>query len=394
MPTKHENQLYTPQFLLICFGQFLFFMSFNMIIPELPDFLTSLGGEDYKGFIISVSAIMAGLARPFSGKIADTVGRKSVVFFGICATVICAISYPIFAYILPFFFIRFFHGLAVGFAPTGNSALIADIADESRRGEAMGVMGLISNTGTSIAPVLGSFLTKSYGIDIMFFSSALLALGSLAALAFVHETLQNRVRFHRQLLVIRRHEILEENVLPAALVMALCIFTYGGFLTVIPDYSKNFGIENKGIFFTIYTLSSVLTRTTAGKFSDKYGRVIVLKYALLLALVSLLSFMYAKNALHFYAASVIYGAAVGMYSPALFAWAADLSHREHLGRGMSTIYIALEVGIAAGAFFSGLIYDNVIENLYWVFFLAFFLNVLALIYLQFFCGKGKKNEIA
>jgi MFS family permease len=330
---------------------------------------------------------MAGLARPFSGKIADTVGRKAVVFFGIFATVICSASYPIFAYILPFFIIRFFHGLAVGFAPTGNSALIADIATESRRGEAMGVMGLISNTGTSIAPVLGSFLTKSYGIETMFFSSALLALCSLATVFFVHETLQNKVRFHRQLLIIRRHEILEENVLPAALVMALCIFTYGAFLTVIPDFSKHLGIENKGIFFTIYTLSSVFTRIAAGKFSDKYGRVIVLKYALSVALLSLLTFMYASNATHFYAASVVYGAAVGMYSPALFAWAADLSHREHLGRGMSTIYIALEVGIAAGAFFGGMIYGNVIENLYWVFFSSFILNVFALIYLHFFCKK-------
>ena len=55
----------------------LFFMtSFNLIIPELNDFITKLGAPDKKGLIITLFTISAAISRPFSGKIADLVGRK------------------------------------------------------------------------------------------------------------------------------------------------------------------------------------------------------------------------------------------------------------------------------------------------------------------------------
>ena len=59
----------------------LFFMiSFNLIMPQLNDFITELGGATYKGLIITFFTIAAALSRPFSGKLADLIGRKKVVF--------------------------------------------------------------------------------------------------------------------------------------------------------------------------------------------------------------------------------------------------------------------------------------------------------------------------
>ncbi|WP_416866517.1 MAG: hypothetical protein ACMVP2_02035 [Imperialibacter sp.] len=57
-----QQKIYTWQFMLLCFSSLLFFSSFNMIIPELPAFLTSIGGGDYKGLIISVFTLTAGLS--------------------------------------------------------------------------------------------------------------------------------------------------------------------------------------------------------------------------------------------------------------------------------------------------------------------------------------------
>jgi hypothetical protein len=51
---------FSLQYILLCLSSFLFFASFNMLIAELPDYLTSLGGEDYKG-LISLFTVTAGL---------------------------------------------------------------------------------------------------------------------------------------------------------------------------------------------------------------------------------------------------------------------------------------------------------------------------------------------
>ena len=72
-------KIYSSHFWLLCVSTILFFASFNMLIPELPEFLTRLGGEQYKGFIISLFTLTAMASRPFSGKLTDMMGRKPVM---------------------------------------------------------------------------------------------------------------------------------------------------------------------------------------------------------------------------------------------------------------------------------------------------------------------------
>ncbi len=65
-----------------------------MIIPMLPDYLTSLGGGEYKGLIIALFTITAGLSRPFSGKLADKIGRLPVMIFGAVVCFVAGLAYP------------------------------------------------------------------------------------------------------------------------------------------------------------------------------------------------------------------------------------------------------------------------------------------------------------
>ena len=42
--SQAPSRLYTRPFILLCLSNVLFSGSFNMMIPELPNFLTSMGG--------------------------------------------------------------------------------------------------------------------------------------------------------------------------------------------------------------------------------------------------------------------------------------------------------------------------------------------------------------
>ena len=81
LPTA-STRPYTIGFWLMCLSSFLFFLSFNLLLPELPDHLTRLGGGEYKGYIIALFTLTVAISRPFSGKLADTVGRIPVMVFG------------------------------------------------------------------------------------------------------------------------------------------------------------------------------------------------------------------------------------------------------------------------------------------------------------------------
>ena len=112
-----------------------------MLIPELPAYLTSMGGAEYKGFIISLFTLTAGLSRPFSGRLTDRVGRIPVMAFGSLVCFVCGFLYPVFITVVPFLLLRLGHGFSTGFKPTGTAAYIADIVPANRRGEALAQPG-------------------------------------------------------------------------------------------------------------------------------------------------------------------------------------------------------------------------------------------------------------
>src|SRR6478735_12087651 len=164
-------------------------LSFSIMIPELPGFLTSLGGAEYKGLIIALFTLMAGISRPFSGKLTDTIGRVPVMIFGSLVCVACSLLYPVLTTVSGFLLLRFFHGFSTGFKPTATSAYGADVVHESKRGEAMGALAIGYTLGASIGPLGGSYLVMNYSYNIMFYISALCALGSVIILYNVKETL-------------------------------------------------------------------------------------------------------------------------------------------------------------------------------------------------------------
>ncbi len=369
--------LYTRPFLLLCISHALFAGSFNMMIPELPAYLSSLGGAEHKGLIIALFTVTAGISRPFSGKLADTVGRMPVMYVGTFACVICSMLYPALAFVSGFLALRFFHGFSTGFKPTGTAAYVADIVPDGRRGEAMGTLGICFSLGASASPLLGSWLSKVYDLNVMFYASAALALLSVMILTGLAETLPQKQPFRWALLKVGRHDVFDPLALPAAAVMICCYLSYGVILTLIPDLSDQMGVENRGTFFAIFTLASVSTRFFAGRISDQLGRVPVLKASAILIAIAMFAFARADSKSALYVASVLFGLGNGVFSPTINAWTVDLGDPGRKGRALATMYISLEIAIGCGALIAGWF----AEQLAGVFYLAGATSLLGWVYL-------------
>lgn len=387
---SEKKSFYNLQFGLLCLSSFLFFSSFNMIIPELPSYLDSLGGGEYKGLIIALFTLTAGISRPFSGKLADTVGRIPVMVFGAVVCFFCGFLYPLANSILLFLTLRFFHGFSTGFTPTGTSAYVADVVLPSRRGEAMGFLGLCSSLGMASGPAIGSAIANVVSFNMMFYSSSALAILSIIILAGMKETLVKKQHFRLSLLKLSRYEIFEPRVINPCVTLLLTTFSFGIVLTITPDLSDQLGLENRGLFFTCFTVASVAVRFFAGKASDKLGRVAVLKVSAFLLAASMFLLSIVDNVVLFVIAAIIFGLSTGMNTPTIFAWTIDLSYEKHRGRGLATMYIALEAGIGLGALISGWIYDNNPQRFFYVYTLGAVLASIALVYLQW----GVKRELA
>ncbi|MDZ7881144.1 MAG: MFS transporter [Saprospiraceae bacterium] len=363
-------------------SNFLFSASFQMLIPELPDRLTALGGADYKGYIIALFTLTAGLSRPFSGKLTDTIGRVPIMVFGSLVCVIASVFYPYVMSVFGFLFLRFSHGFSTGFKPTATSAYVADVVSADRRGEAMSAVGVSAALGMSIGPLLGSEITRWANFNLMCGVSSLLALLSVLILVNnMPETLKNKKKFKLAHLKINRDEIFDRKALPTFIVQLLLSFASGVCLTLIPDLSNHIGIANKGLFFGISTAASLAIRLIAGQASDKYGRVAVMKWASVGVIASMALLGFGQTFLIFVVAAIIFGLSWGMNTPTLAAWAVDLVDENNRGRGLATMYIALEAGIGLGAFFSAKMYDNDFAKIGTAFWVGSFFGLVSLGYL-------------
>lgn len=353
-----HQRLFNPQFWLLSLSSFMFFASFNMIIPELPDYLTNIGGENYKGYIIALFTLAAGISRPFSGKLSDTVGRVPVIVFGIAITTFCGVLYPFANTIVFFFLLRFLHGFSTGFAPTGTMAYVGDVAPAHRRGEAIGLVSLFGTVGMASGPAIGSWLAQATSVNWMFYLSSFVGLLSWVFIKPLKETLPQPKKLSLAAFKINQNDFFEPRVLRPAAIYMLASMPFGVLLTLVPDFSTHIGVGNKGLFFTFFTLASGLSRFFSGQLSDTIGRIKTLKWGLAVFIVSMVLLAYSTSPLLFFTAALLYGLALGTNSPTLMAWTIDLSDERYRGRAIATVFIALEIGIGSGAWLSAEVYDN------------------------------------
>ncbi len=363
----NSTQTYGKAFWLLCLNSFFFFLSFSLLIGELPNYLTLLGGQDYKGWIIGIFTVSALIGRLYSGRWSDKFGRKPMILIGCIAAAFSGLGYVLFVSVAGFLAVRFFHGFSTGFAPTGTTAMLSDIIPENKRGEAMGVLGFCIQIGMALGPYLGTEIALEWGMNRLFNLSTVMALISLGLIFTLPETLPAKRKFEGRDLVIYFKAIYEPQVIFPMLVMLFSVVLFGAIVTVLPDVCTEMGFKNKSSFMLSVTLASMTVRIFAGKWSDRWGRIPIVFLGLILQLIATIFLMKLSSPSEVIVASAIYGMGTGILSPVLFAWAVDLSDPQHRGRALSSLYIAMEAGIGAGAVFGAQLFENSSSNISLVF---------------------------
>lgn len=372
---------YTRNFWIICFALLFFIISFNLFLPELNEFITSMGGESQKGMIFLLFSISAAISRPFSGKLSDTIGRKKVMYIGIIIGVLITLFYPLSSVVFYFLLLRFLHGFGAGFLPTGATALVTDILPEERRGVGMGVWGVFISLGFGVGQFIASPIKEAVGLNNLFLVAAMFGVCAAILISFIEETLPNPQPFKWSLLKIKWNDVFEPSVIAPSVVMFLSVTSTGIIFVVTQDMPGFFGINNKGWFFGFYSLTTMLVRLFSGRISDNIGRRKTLIIGMSIMLASEIMLAFSTEWMLFTAAALVFGIATGITSPTIFAWIADLSPVDRRGVGAGTLFIALELGIMVGSSSTMLTYDNTAASLPLVFSFGIALMLINILYL-------------
>lgn len=149
-----------------------------MIIPLLPFYVKTLGGEGINilgfhfgigiivGFIIAAFTVAQLLSAPLWGRFSDHVGRRPALIIALTAS---AIAYLIFGFadsLLLLFLSRVVQGAGGGTVGV-IQAYVADSTEPQNRARALGWLSATTNLGVALGPVLGSFAIALGKHDIL-----------------------------------------------------------------------------------------------------------------------------------------------------------------------------------------------------------------------------------
>src|SRR6185503_7065424 len=157
---------------------FLDMVGLLMIIPLLPFYVKSLGGDGVNilgrhfgigvtvAFIVTAFTVAQLLSAPMWGRFSDRVGRRPALLIALTAS---AVAYLIFGFadsLLLLFLSRVVQGAGGGTVGV-IQAYVADTTAPQDRARALGWLSATTNLGVALGPVLGSFAITLGKRDLM-----------------------------------------------------------------------------------------------------------------------------------------------------------------------------------------------------------------------------------
>ncbi|MGE4265853.1 MAG: MFS transporter [Deferribacterales bacterium] len=348
-----DFKLYSKNFILICVSGFLYFGSFYLLLPTIPQFVQDIGGTTGQiGAVVGFFTLTSVLLRPYFGKLADSYGRKRFLLFGSGLFAFLFVFYAHAGGIVPLYILRLFHGVAHGCYLAAAFAYVADLAPVQRRGEVMGVYGVANVFAMALFPAWGSrIITATHDFNYLFTLSAITAALSFLSLVMLDDRKPEKHAGKKGIFEAG----LKKPVLVASITFFSASTVYGTVITFLPVYAPKKGMADFGIFFTVYAVFTLISRVAAGKLSDIYGRRKVIIPFLLILAVATFCLPFLSNIYMLAFIGALFGLGFGAFMPALSAYVVDKTEPHERAGALAFFTSFMDVGITTGAIVLGIV---------------------------------------
>ncbi len=290
-----DGRLWTRDFVLNLLAMHFLFVGFSATWTTIPPFAIKLGSDPALQLTIIVGAfgIIGLFIRPFGGQWVYILGPKRVAVVGTIIFALGSLSYfaldivsHIYStsawWLVP---MRMVQGVGLALGPLGTWTIAANIAPPERRAEAMSYTGNAIAVASLYAPFMASFIYEGAGAREAFFFSALATAAATIACLLISS---RRVGFQQLQPSAREREesgrppLVARSAIFPTLILLTYTFTTASTSAYLPMLADEGNLGNPGLFFTVFSLMSMLAMAASGHVADRFGRATVIVPGLLL----------------------------------------------------------------------------------------------------------------
>jgi MFS family permease len=350
-------RLVTPAFVALSAATLAFFIAGGLVLPIAPRFVKSVLGADAAGVGVAIGSfsVAALILRPLVGWSSDRFGRRPLLVGGSLLTV-AALLVHLVANDLPVFIVaRALLGGGEGFFFVAALAAGSDLAPEERRGEALNFLSLSLYLGVAIGPPVAEVLFAGGSYTVVWLAATAAALAAVALSWFVPETapaVVDRSGAHRP-----RAPLIHPAGLFPGLIILLGLWGMAGFLTYLPLYTPQVGLDGAGPPLAAYALIVVGLRVVGATWPDRFGAARLSSTALVVSAAGLTVIGLVQTPAGLLAGTAIFASGVAFTMPALLALAVSRVPPEERGTVVGTATVFLDVAFGFAPVVLGLIAD-------------------------------------
>lgn len=360
MKEKDTERLWNANYTKVWVANFMIFFSFMLLTPLLPIYLSEqfAANKDTTGLVLFGYAVMALVARLFSGYIVDSFPRKTVLLLSFAVFTLFFVGYVAAGTLVLFAVVRTVHGMPFGFTTVANSTVAIDVLPSSRRTEGIGLYGLSNNLASAISPMVAIWIyTETHNFDIIFWMATAVAAIGLIIDGTVKTRPRERVK-GKQKVSLDRFFLVKGT--GAALTMVCFAFSYGVMSTYVAIYGKEtLGIEGgSGTFFLLLSVGLILSRLQGNKALRERRITYNASIGVCVSLLGYLLFAAVPNEIGYYGAALIIGLGNGHMYPAYQNMFVDLAPHTQRGTANSSILVSWDVGVGLGILLGGVLTEN------------------------------------
>jgi MFS family permease len=223
------------------------------------------------GSLFSVMMTIAALTSGVAGRLADVIGRKTVLISGLS---LLASGFTLASFShdpLLFFCSLGLTGIGYGFTPPSLYAIMSDLLPQ-RRGLGASLVSVTYGIGGAIGAVLASRLVASFGWRMAFGS-----VGVIAAADMLLQLYWIRDRHHTR--IAARSGTVNSALSPSIAILAMAEFIGGSvfwssaaWMPTALRAAKALPLQETGWIMGVLSIANMLGSFTLGTLSDKFGR--------------------------------------------------------------------------------------------------------------------------
>lgn len=334
----------------MCGFSFTVFLSAFQLLPVAPYRILALGGTAaaaglFLGFLTYSSACTA----PLTGALTDRLGPRKVLIVASLAIAGFSLIYAVLPSYPLMLAIVIIHGGFWSGLLSSSATYVTSLVPAGRRAEGMGYWGLSTVLAVSVAPTIGLWVYSHGGWMAMCLESAALNL-VMATIAWALPP--DRVRDGHPATVTMR-TLLEWRVLILSLSLFMYAFGYGGLTSFVALYTDANAVTPRALYFTLFSLTIVVTRPFIGRLADRIGYRRVFLPCVGLVVLGFAILALGGSRLMLVTSAVVFGIGFGSAYPAYLAHILRFVDENRRGAAFGSIIGAFDTGIGTGSIAMG-----------------------------------------